>query len=82
MIPDYQNDVLPNEEAELTDQSETDYETESEPEENDVPIVDKKREKSAFVDEEAEEDEEEEEEEEEGNDDDGDAEPDLDEATG
>lgn len=71
---DYQNDDLPNEEAELTDQSETDYETESEPEENDVPIVDKKREKSAYVDDEAEEEE-----------DEGDSEPeanDLDDATG
>ncbi|MPC07771.1 Claspin [Portunus trituberculatus] len=57
---DYQNDELPNEEAELTDQSETDYETESEPEENDIPIVDKKREKSAYVDDEAEEEDEEE----------------------
>ncbi|KAG0722619.1 Claspin [Chionoecetes opilio] len=54
---DYQNDILPDEEAELTDKSETDYETESEPEENDVVITDHKREKSCYVDDEADEDE-------------------------
>ena len=54
---DYHEDGLPDEEGELTDQSDTDVETESEPEENDVILKDKKREKNVFLDEEAEEDE-------------------------
>ncbi|XP_050731399.1 claspin-like isoform X2 [Eriocheir sinensis] len=53
-------DNLPDEEAELTDRSDTDYETESEPEENDMPLIDKKVKKNCFMDDEAEEENEEE----------------------
>ncbi|RXG64321.1 Claspin [Armadillidium vulgare] len=56
VIQDYHDDGLPDDEAELTDQSDTDAETESEPEENDVIIEDKKRKKNKYLDEEAEED--------------------------
>lgn len=60
-VSDYQyEDNLPDEEAELTDQSDTDNETESEPEENDIPLIDKKRKKSYYMDDEAEEEENEE----------------------
>lgn len=55
---DFQDDGgLPDEEAELTDQSDTEYETESEPEENDVVLTDKKRKKNKYLNDEAEEDE-------------------------
>ncbi|XP_069171556.1 claspin isoform X2 [Procambarus clarkii] len=58
VIEDHDGD-LPDEEAELTDQSDTEYETESEPEENDIVVKDKKHKKSAFVDDEAEDEEDE-----------------------
>ncbi|XP_064080622.1 LOW QUALITY PROTEIN: claspin-like [Macrobrachium nipponense] len=55
VMQDYHDDgALPDEE-ELTDQSETEYETESEPEENDIIIKDKKKKKNAYLDDEAEE---------------------------
>ena len=55
VLVDYKDSFqLPEDENELTDQSDTDAETESEPEENDIIISDKRRKRSKFVEDEAE----------------------------
>lgn len=56
VFTDGDGDALFNEENELTDQTDTDVETESEPEEDDVIIKEQKRIKSKYLDDEAEDD--------------------------
>lgn len=52
VITDYHEDGLPDEELEMTDHSDTDTE-ESEPEENDIILKDKKRKRNKYLDDEA-----------------------------